>query len=432
MPTSSSASPDNPSRAAGSRRGRSLLREDARFRRYFLGASASALGDRITFIALPFAVLSISDSAGSVALVVAAQTLPFALLALLAGVVADRRDRRRIVLASDLVRAAAQAATAVLLLTGTAEVWHLVALAALFGAADAYFMPATQGLLPQLVARHRLQEANALRGLIQSSTMIAGPALGGVLIALLGVGVAIAVDAATFLVSFACLAAVAPDPVAPRVAEGPRPSLLAGLREGWAEVRGRRWITTGLAGMSVYTTVVMPSVFVLGPVLAERELGGAGSWALITAVFGCGSLVGNVIALRWRPRRPMLVVAAGMTLASTQAAIIGSGLPLGVIAGLEGVAGIGVALVFTLWDSALQEFVPERALSRVTSYDFFLSIGLSAVGAAIAGPTADAVGLQPTLLAMSAIGVCVSLAVMATPSVRSLRRADGPVAAGGS
>lgn len=131
---------------------------------------------------------------------------------------------------------------------------------------------------------------------------------------------------------------------------------------------------------------MLPSIVVLGPVLAERELGGAGSWALITAVFGCGAVVGNVIALRWRPRRPMLVAGAGMALTSTQAAIIGSGLPVGVIAGLEG----------------------------------------------IAGPTAEAVGLQPTMLAMSAIGVCAAVVVMATPSVRSLRRPAAPVAAGTS
>jgi len=429
MPPSSSASPAEPVRG---RPRASLLREDPRFRRYFLGASASVLGDRITFVALPFAVLSISDSAGSVAAVVAAQTLPFALLALLAGVVADRRDRRRIVLASDLVRAVTQGTAAVLLLTGTAEVWHLAGLAALFGAADAYFMPATQGMLPQLVARGRLQEANALRGLIGSSSMIVGPALAGVLIALLGVGGAIAVDAATFLVSFACLLTVLPDPVAPRPTGPDGPSLLSGLREGWAEVRARRWMTSGLAGLAVYTVVVLPSIFVLGPVLAERELGGAGAWALVAAVFGVGSLAGNAIALRWHPRRPMLVVGAGMALASTQAAIIGSGLPLAAIAALEGIAGIGVALFFTLWDSALQEYVPEHALSRVTSYDFFLSIGLSAVGAGIAGPVADAIGLQSTLLGMSAIGVCASLLVMATPSVRSLRRPDALVAAGTS
>jgi len=404
-----------------------LLRDDARFRRYFLGLSTSTLGDRITFVALPFAVLSVSDSAGAVALVVAAQTLPFAILALLAGVVADRRDRRRIVLASDLVRATTQGIAAVLLLSGLAEVWHLALLAACFGAADAYFMPATQGMLPQLVPPGRLQEANALRGVVDSSAMIAGPALAGVLVATLGPGGALAVDSVTFLVSFACLVAVVPDAVTRAEAgDGPRESLLDGLRGGWHEVRSRRWLTAGLAGLAMYTVVVLPSIFVLGPVLAERELGGAGAWAMIAAVFGAGSLVGNAIALRWRPERPMVVVSLGLAVASMQAAIIGSGLPLGVIAGLEAVAGVGVALFFTLWDSALQEHVPEHALSRVTSYDFFLSIGLSAVGAAAAGPVAEAIGLQETLLGMSALAVPLALGLLLLPSVRQLRRAADP------
>ncbi len=401
----------------------SLLRDDARFRRYFLGLSASTVGDRITFVALPFAVLSVSDSAGAVALVVVAQTLPFALLALLAGVVADRRDRRLIVLTSDLVRAVTQGLAAILLLTGVAEVWHLAVLAACFGAADAYFMPATQGMLPQLVPPGRLQEANALRGVVDSSAMIVGPALAGVLVATLGPGGALALDSLTFLVSFACLFAVIPDAVSRATdAAGPRETLLEGLRGGWREVRSRRWLTAGLAGLAMYTVVVLPSIFVLGPVLAERELGGAGAWALIAGVFGAGSLVGSAIALRWRPERPMVVVCLGLAVASMQAAIIGSGLPLGVIAGLEGVAGIGVALFFTLWDSALQEHVPEHALSRVTSYDFFLSIGLSAVGAAAAGPIAEAIGLQETLIGMSALAVPLALALLLLPSVRSLRR----------
>lgn len=415
MTTSSNASPAETRRA-------SLLREDARFRRYFLGAATSSVGDRITFVALPFAVLSISDSASSVAVVVAAQTLPFALLALLAGVVADRRDRRRIVLTSDLVRAATQATAAALLLAGAAEVWHLVVLAAIFGAADAYFLPATQGMLPQLVGTPRLQEAAALKGIVDSSSMVLGPVVAGLLIALLGVGGALAVDAATFVVSFACLVGVRPDPVRRAVREGPAQTLLDGLREGFAEVRARRWLTAGLAGLSAYTLIVLPAVFVLGPVLAEREYGGAESWAVVSACFGLGSLAGNALALRWRPERPMVVVAGSLALASCQAAIFGSGLPLGAIAALEAVAGVGVALAFTIWDSSLQEQIPEDRLSRVTSYDFFLSIGLSAVGAAVAGPLAEEVGLQPVLLGMSALGVPLALLLLTVPSVRTLRR----------
>ncbi|WP_372790853.1 MFS transporter [Paraconexibacter sp.] len=420
MPTSSSGSPADP---RGRRR--SLLREDARFRRYFLGAATSLVGDRITFVAMPFAVLSVSNSAGSVAAVVAAQTVPFALLALFAGVIADRADRRRIVLTSDVVRMVTQVIAAVLLLSGSAEVWHLVVLMVCFGSADAFFMPATQGMLPQLVAGPRLQEANALRGMVSSSAMIGGPALAGVLVALLGPGGALAVDAGTFAVSAVCLAGVRPDPVRRLMREHEMvPSLLAGLREGWHEVRSRQWIGLGLSGFAVYTVVVLPAVFVLGPVIAERELGGAGAWAVISATFGVGSLIGSAIALRWRPQRPMVVVAVGIAVGSAQAAVLGSGLSLPVIAALEGITGIGVALFFTIWDSALQERVPEQALSRVTSYDFFLSIGLSGLGVAIAGPVADLVGLQQTMLAMSAIAVPLALSLLAFPAVRQLRRVE--------
>lgn len=417
MTTSSSGSPASPSRA-------SLLRDDARFRRYFLGLATSTVGDRITFVALPFAVLSVEDSAGAVALVVAAQTLPFALLALVAGVVADRRDRRAIVLASDLVRAVTQGLAAALLLSGVAEVWQLAVLAAVFGAADAYFMPATQGMLPQLVPARRLQEANALRGVVDSSAMILGPVVAGLLVVTLGPGGALALDAVTFLVSFACLVGVVPDAVA-RAGETTE-TLLEGLRGGWREVRSRPWLTAGLGGLGMYTVVVLPSIYVLGPVLAERELGGAGAWAAITVVFGVGTLVGNAVALRWRPRRPMVAIVCGLAVASLQAAIIGSGLPVAVIALLEGFAGVGVALFFTLWDSVLQEQIPEHALSRVSSYDFFLSVGLGAAGAAGAGAVAEAVGLQETLVGMSALAVPLALALLLVPSVRALSRPGAP------
>lgn len=149
--------------------------------------------------------------------------------------------------------------------------------------------------------------------------------------------------------------------------------------------------------MSAYHLIVLPSIFVLGPVLADRELDGATSWAIISSAFGLGAVAGDLLMLRGRPRRPMLVAVTCLVVASCQAAIIGSGLPTAGIAALEAVTGMAVTGFFTLWETSLQERIPERAISRVSSYDFFASAGLMPIGLALAGPIAASAGLHATL-----------------------------------
>jgi MFS family permease len=403
------------------------LREHGTFRLLFWGQALSVVGDRITPVAIAFAVLGLG-SASDLGLVLAAGGIPFALFALAGGVWADHVGRRRVMLASDVVRALSQGVTAALLLTGNAEVWMLAVLAFVYGTAAAVFMPALMGLIPQTVSHARLQEANGLLALTRSTASVAGPALAGVLVVSAGSGEAIAVDAATFVVSALCLARMrlgaepgAASPGGDAVPAGHEP-FLAGLRRGWYEVRSRRWLTWGLFAMSTYHVFVLPSVFVLGPALAAKQLDGASSWAAIVAAFGIGGVLGNVLALRLPLRRPVFTAALALVGASTQAAIIGCGLGTVGIAALELLAGICVALFFTLWDLSIQEQIPAHAVSRVSAYDFSVSMGLMPLGMAMAGPIADALGLQATLLGMSAVGLAGALAWLAQPSVRRLRR----------
>jgi MFS family permease len=395
------------------------LREPA-FRSLFLGQSLSRLGDRIAPIALAFGVLGIGGSAGQLGLVVAAGTIPFAIFALAAGVWADRLPRQRVMLISDLVRAVVQVVTGALLIAGAAEVWMLAALAVVYGSADAFFWPAMNGLVPQTISSARLQEANALLGGVMSLSNVIGPAIAGILIAVADPGGAILLDAITFVVSAAFLARLELGPVE----AGEETSFLAALRGGWGEVTSRPWLASMLGAMSVYHVVVLPSIFVLGPVLAERELDGATSWAIITAAFGVGSVVGHLLIYRLPFRRPIRASALALIIASTQAVVIGSGLGTWGIAGLEAIAGIAVSLFFTLWEMSLQEQVPARALSRVSSYDFFASAGLMPVGLVLAGPVSEAVGLHATLRLMSAIGIASALACLAVPGVRRLARPE--------
>ena len=246
-----------------------------------------------------------------------------------------------------------------LLLTGTAEVWMLAVLAFVYGTAAALFMPALIGLIPQTVRPARLQEANALLALTRSIASVAGPAVAGVLVVAAGSGEAIAVDAATFAFSALCLARMRISEEAPAARATSRSS--PGCAAGWNEVRSRAWLRWGLIAMSIYHVFVLPAVFVLGPALAERELDGASSWAAIVACFGIGGVLGNVVAMRIPLRRPVFIAALALVGASTQAAIIGSGLGTVGIAALELLAGVCVALFFTLWDLSIQEQIPRHA-----------------------------------------------------------------------
>ncbi len=401
------------------------------FRLLFWGQALSTVGDRITPVAIAFAVLELGD-ATDLGVVLAAGGIPFALFAIAGGVVSDRVGRREVMVASDVTRALAQALTASLLLSGQAEVWMLVVLSAVYGTAAAVFMPAMMGLIPQTVEPERLQQANALLGFTRSVATVAGPALAGIVVALSGPGEAIALDAATFAISALCLVALRP-------AEGARHDVddedrfVARMRAGWREVRARPWLSYGLVAMAAYHVCVLPAVFVLGPVLAEDELSGATSWATIVTCFGLGTVIGNLLALRMRLRRPVFVAAAALVGAATQAAIIGSGLGTAGIAALELVAGVAVSLFFTLWDTSIQAQVPAHAVSRVSSYDFAVSLGLMPIGMAVAGPAADAFGVQTTLFGMSALGVVAALAWLAAPGVRGVRaKGIEPAVAGGS
>jgi MFS family permease len=398
------------------------LRERGPYRLLFWGQALSVIGDRITPVAVAFAVLGLG-SVTDLGIVMAAGGVPFALFALAGGVWADRVGRRRVMLASDVLRTISQALVAVLLLTGSAEVWMLAVLSFVYGTAAAVFMPALIGLIPQTVGAARLQEANALIALTRSIATVAGPALAGVIVAASGPGEAIAVDAATFAVSAACLARLRPvSAQAVPDAQQDTETFLAGLRTGWHEVRSRAWLSWGLGAMSAYHVFVLPSVFVLGPALAKDQLDGASSWAAIVTCFGIGGIAGNLVALRLPLRRSVVVAAAALVGACTQAIIIGSGLGTVGIAALELLAGVCVALFFTLWDLSIQEQIPAHAVSRVSAYDFSVSLGLMPLGMVVCGPIADAVGLQATLRWMSAIGIAVALAWLVQPSVRAVRR----------
>jgi MFS family permease len=399
-----------------------VLVTEPQFRLLFAGQVLSLIGDRVMLVALPFAVLEAGGGIEAVGLVVGAELVPFLLFALVGGVLGDRSDRRRVLIVSDAARLAVQAVGGALLLTGTATPVLLGALAALYGTADAFFQPAFTGLLPQTVSHPgQLQPANALRGLSFSVSSVAGPTLAGLLVAGVGAGAAMLFDAGSFAVSVACLLRLRPVVAANAAEEAPPPFLVA-VRGGWREVRSRSWIVAGLGAMCAYHAIVLPAVYVLGPVTVSDRLGGPAAWAAVVVSFGVGCIAGDLVLLRWRPPHALRVAGIALIAASCQAAVYGSGLGIAGTCVLQALAGVGVTMFFTLWEVSLQEHVPGEALSRVSSFDYLAATALMPVGTALAGPVAAALGTQATLLAMSAVGVACALGFLAVRRVRDLPR----------
>ena len=388
------------------------------FRLLFSGQAVSVLGDALFPVALAFAVLDeLNGSPGQLGLVLAAETLPLAVLILAAGVWADRLNRRNVMIVSDLGRATVQATLATLLLTDVAQLWHVAALAAVYGVFDAFFQPALGGLVPQVAGREHLQEGNALLGLARHTGFVIGPAVAGVLIAVASPGLAIAVDSATFVVSAAFLTRL-------RVTRAPRESaehhFWRDLNGGIAEVARRRWMWTFMPGFSAYHLLALPCVLALGPVIADRRLNGASSWATITACFGVGTIVGSVVALRIRARHPMYGATVAFIGASCQALIIAYGDSTAAIAALMVAAGVAVSYGFTLWDTSLGREIPPHALSRVTSLDWFTTTGLMPIGFAVVAPAAELIGTQTTMLACAVTVIVLFTAALAVGDVRRL------------
>ena len=407
------------------------------FRLLFAGQAFSVLGDRIVTIALPFAVLSLpGGSAADVGLVMGANVLAFGLFVLVGGVVADRLPRQRTMIASDAVRAVVQGAGAFLLLTDRATVGSLVVIGLVYGAAEAFFRPAVLGLVPQLVGPQELQPANALLTLSMNGSMVLGPALAGVLVAVTSPGVVVAFDAATFVVSGITLLRLRPRPVPPAAGQGFREQLVG----GWREVRTRAWVLGTLGLFSAYHALVIPAIYVLGPAYAKDERGGAGAWGLISAGFGAGAVLGSLLALRWRPSRPGVAVAATILVAGSQAVIVVAPVPTLLVAALEALTGACVALGFTVWETALQQHIPAEAQSRVSSFDHLVSVALMPLGYAALGPVAEVLGTGTTAAVCTGTTLAVGLLVLALPAQRRLTGvpegadgapADAPVAAAG-
>ena len=283
----------------------------------------------------------------------------------------------------------------------------MIAIEIAFGTAEAFFRPAATALVPQTVPEEEIQEATALIGMANNGAEFAGPALATGLVLGLGAGSAFAVDAATFLISAALVVRIRPRE---RATEEPtrRKRLLSELADGYREVRSRAWVWVTLIAFSLALLFGLAPLLVLGATVAEEQYGDIAVFGVMEAVFGAGTIVGSLVAIRWRPRHPMRM---GMLLACVWAPgqmLFAGGVTIVpvLIAALAG--GAGIALFGVWWETALAQRIPPDKLSRVTSYDWMLSLGLLPVGYVVAGPLADSYGAVEVLLIGSGIAAVVT------------------------
>jgi uncharacterized membrane protein len=397
--------------------------QERSFARYLAASTISTLGSGMAMVALAFAVLGFGG-ATDLGIVLLAREIPLVVLLLLGGVFADRIPRRTILVSSDLVKGAAQVATAILLFSGTANVWNVALLQAVFGVSAAFSRPATTGLVKEAVSDARLQEANALLGLSSSVLSIAGPAIGAIIVAAGSPAWAIAIDSATFFASAALIASMHLT-ASVRIASA---SILGDLRDGWREFVTRPWAVAMVVSFGLFQLSYFPALLVLGPVVAKEQLGGAGAWGTILAIESLGAVVGGLFALRLRFSRPLVASQLSVLPAGLLLAALAVPLPLIWLAVVSFANGIGFAVGNVLWMTALQRNVPGHALSRISSFDWLGSVALNPIGYAMIGPIAAAIGTPETLVIAAVMIIAVLVICVLLPSVRAIGMSAAPVA----
>jgi MFS family permease len=401
-----------------------LLRE-RNFRRFYAGYVTSLLGSSMSTVAIAFAVLDSGGRATGLGFVFTAGVVSQVVMLPLAGAVADRLGRRRVMLAADVLRCAAQASLAGALFAGRPALWLFVTLAWLEGTGEAFFSPALDALTVEISPPAQLGNANALYGLARSAARIAGPALGGILVAVAGPATVVAADAASFAASVLALGLLrtpdAGETDTAGAARRARRGLLGDVAQGWAEFRSRTWLWVITAQFAFFNLITWAPWMLLGPVMGRAYLGGAAVWGAIMAVQGAGAVVAGLACLGRKPGRPLVIATVGTFCYALP------DIPMALHAAAPWVAaaafgcGAGAALSSAFFGTTMQQQVPPGVLARVSSLTLFPAYGVGVIGYAIDGPLASAFGAPVVFGVGAAYGLLSSAAVLALPAVRAVR-----------
>jgi DHA3 family tetracycline resistance protein-like MFS transporter len=394
------------------------------FRLLWSGMTVSLLGDGIFLVALAWEAYQLWNAPAALSVVGIAMTVPTVALLLPAGVLSDRLDRRLIMIVADAIRVTAVGALAILTLTDTLRLWQLVALVAVYGSGTAFFTPAFEAMVPSLLPRADLAAANSLDQFVRPiAGRLAGPALGGWLVAAFGAGTAFAVDAASFGGSLLVLSVLA----APEQAPAGETGSLSALKEGLVFVKDRVWLWGTLASAAIAYLLFMGPTEVLLPYLVKNTLHGtAGDLGLVFAAGGIGAIFAAIVmAQHGHPDRDVTFTYACWTVATLAVAGYGAAtaswqlmLACLLFNALETAGTI-------VWATIKQRHVPSSMLGRVSSLDWLVSIGLVPLSFALTAPVASALGTRATLIGAAVLGGGFTFGALLLPGMRTIETRTG-------
>jgi DHA3 family tetracycline resistance protein-like MFS transporter len=399
------------------------------FRLLFVGRCVSLLGDGAFLVAMAWQAYTLSNAPTALSLLGIAMTVPLIALLLFGGVVSDRHRRRKVMLSADLVRAALLTLLAALAASGTLRLWQMMVIVAIYGGAQAFFDPASDAILPELVPASQLAEANALEQVVRPLALrLAGPAVGGVLVGVLGLGAAFMADAATFLVSAVTLWSMSARTSAPVLAGAQLQRATVQAREGWSYVRGHVWLWGTFASAGIAYLLFMGPAEVLLPFMVKHVLRGSGEQlGLVLGAGGLGSVAAAVAMTRsGLPSRSMAFIYFVWTLGTL--AIAGYGLASAIWELM--LASVAFNLLETagtiVWATMKQRHVPGQMLGRVSSLDWLISIGLLPISYALTAPLSAAFGVRATLIGAGVAGAAATLGGLMLPGMRAVDRQMAP------
>jgi len=388
------------------------------FRNLFLARFLTVLGNSVAPVALAFAVLDIGGTAADLGLVVAARSVFNVAFLLFGGVLADRYSRSLVLFSSSAVAACSQGVVAWLVLSGMATVPLLLPLSMINGAAAGIALPASSALVPQTVPAQRLRQANAFIQVGVYVGTVLGASLGGVMTSAIGPGWGLCVDALGFAIAaplYYCIRT-------PYQPAGAPATLWQDLRDGWREFTARTWVWAVVAQFAVMNVAFTGMVMVLGPVIADVSFGRA-SWGLMIASQSVGLIIGSCLALRWRPRRAMLIGVVLVTLNALPILLLASEVAPLLLMGGFCLAGVGFGHFGVVWAHALQTHIPSEKLARVYAYDAMGSFIAIPLGELAAGPLAMRFGATAVLLCCAAAVVVACFITALVPAIRELKTA---------
>ncbi|WP_245657172.1 MFS transporter [Herbidospora mongoliensis] len=383
------------------------------FSLYFVGRAIALMGDAMLPVAVTLGVLGIYGPVG-VGIVLAAWMAAFGGLVLFGGVLADWFTARRMMIFADVLRVGTQSVIAVTFFIGQPALWLLVTMSFLSGLGAALFQPGVNSMIPQIAADP--QRANAVLRVADAVARLIGPGIAGAIVLLGGPGFVYAINAGTFLISGLCLIAMRV-----KLTKAAATSLISDLREGWAEFRSRTWMWSVILVWAVYGIVLFGPMWPVGAQVISEGDGGPAAYVLAITGEGLGSIVGGLVALRYRPVRPLFSGAIAMIAFMAMPLVVALAAPVPVIVVGFTLAGAAWAFWSVMWATSVQTQVPGEVLNRVTAYEVAGSVLSIPIGQSLGPIVGEAIGPRNVLLAGFVVGLAGIGVLLAIRPVRNLR-----------